>query len=288
MNGILLLDKPKGLSSAALVAKVKKKFSLDKVGHGGTLDPMATGLLPIAVNEGTKIVQFLLDADKEYIAEATLGATTDTDDAEGSILQSASIEGVTPTQIKDALAKQVGSIEQRPPIYSALKRGGKPLYQLAREGKEVEVEARTVEIKEIELLEISLPIVRFRVACGKGTYIRSVARDLGEALGCGGHLSALRRTRAHRFDVAHAKTIEDVATSDAISCAEALSFLPSVVANAEGARRAGHGQKMPASQLGFDPALKGFACVLTESKQLIAIAELDGNDGLSWQRIFHS
>jgi tRNA pseudouridine55 synthase len=287
MDGILLLDKSKGLSSAALVALVKKKCKPQKIGHGGTLDPMATGLLPMALDEGTKLLSFLLGGDKEYIAEATLGAITDTDDAEGKTTQTKDYAHITPAQIEETLLQQRGIIWQKPPVYSALKRDGNPLYKLARQGEEVETEARQVEVKELEILSIKVPIVRFRVACGKGTYIRSMARDLGEALGCGAHLSALRRTKVGTFSIEQAKTLEEISASDLIPCAQALSFLPSVQADEMLAKKVSNGLKMPASALGFSALLQGAVCVLTIQGELLAVAVLDGNDGLSWQRIFH-
>jgi tRNA pseudouridine55 synthase len=287
MDGILLLDKAKGLSSAALVALVKKKCNPKKIGHGGTLDPMATGLLPMALDEGTKLLSFLLGGDKEYIAEATLGATTDTDDAEGKTLQTQPYAHLTPAQIEQALLTQRGVIWQKPPVYSALKRDGTPLYKLARQGKEVETEARQVEVKALELLSIEGHLVRFRVACGKGTYIRSMARELGEALGCGAHLSALRRTKVGTFSIEQAKPLEEISTHDLISCAQALSFLPSIQVQEALARQVSDGLKMPASALGFAATIQGPACVLTRQGGLLAVAVLDGNDGLSWQRIFH-
>jgi tRNA pseudouridine55 synthase len=248
---------------------------------------MATGLLPMALDEGTKILSFLLGGDKEYVAEVTLGAITDTDDAEGKTVETRDYAHLSATQIEEALLKQRGIIWQKPPVYSALKREGTRLYTLARQGEDVQTEARQVEVKELELLSIEEPLVRFRVACGKGTYIRSIARDLGEALGCGAHLSALRRTKVQPFAIEQARTLEDVSAGDIISCAKALSFLPSVQADDALAKKVSNGLKMPATFFGFGATVEGPACVLNARGDLLAVAVLDGKDGLSWQRIFH-
>jgi tRNA pseudouridine55 synthase len=206
---VLLLDKPPGLSSNAALQKARWLFNAEKAGHTGTLDPMATGLLPLCFGEATKFSSNLLDADKTYLATVKLGIVTDTADAEGKVLDTHPVE-VTEPQVRAAIKRFVGEIEQIPPMHSALKREGVPLYELARQGIEVEREARQVTIHAIELLAWHGDSFDLRVACSKGTYIRTLAADIGSALGCGAHLAALRRTRVGSLDIAQAVTLETI------------------------------------------------------------------------------
>ena len=202
VSGILLLDKPRGLSSNAALQRAKRLFKAAKAGHTGSLDPLATGTLPLCFGEATKFSQYLLDADKVYESTFTLGERTDTGDAEGEVVASHSAAALTRAQIEDAMAQFRGDILQEPPMYSALKRDGQPLYKLARAGKVVEREPRPVSIREFELLDVrpgERCEIDVRVRCSKGTYVRSLAQDLGEALGVGGHVSALRRTAVGPF-----------------------------------------------------------------------------------------
>jgi len=194
VSGILLLDKPLGLSSNHALQRVKRLFDARKAGHTGSLDPLADGMLPICLGDATKISAYLLDADKYYRFRVRLGQTTATADAEGEILQTRSTEHITRAHIEQQLSRFVGEIEQLPPMYSALKHQGKRLYELAREGIEVAREPRKVTIHSLELGEVDLPDFELRVHCSKGTYVRTLAEDLGEALGCGAHVVALRRT----------------------------------------------------------------------------------------------
>ena len=194
VSGILLLDKPLGLSSNHALQQVKRLYDARKAGHTGSLDPLANGMLPICFGDATKLSAFLLDADKYYRFRVRLGETTATGDTEGEILQVRPAEHITPAQIEQVLEQFRGEIEQLPPMYSALKHKGKRLYELAREGIEVEREPRRVMIHALELGEIDLPEFELRVHCSKGTYVRTLAQDIGEALGCGAHVSALRRT----------------------------------------------------------------------------------------------
>lgn len=284
MNGILLVDKPKGLTSAAVVAQARKMFRVKKIGHGGTLDPMATGLLPLALGEGTKLLPFLLEGDKEYLAEVTLGATTDTDDAEGKILSTSSTEHLSPEMVQDALLLQKGRILQKPPRYSALKRKGRPLYELARAGEEFEVEAREVEIKSLTILSVDIPKVTFQVLCSKGTYIRSMARDLGEALGVGGHLSALRRLKAGPFSIEGAGPLSP--NLRLISCAEALSFLPTGYADEARAKDVRQGKTLRPGDLGLSAGFTGVFRVLDPRKELLAVAEATHEGQIRWLRVF--
>jgi tRNA pseudouridine55 synthase len=206
---VLLLDKPPGMSSNAALQKARWLFNAEKAGHTGTLDPMATGLLPLCFGEATKFSSTLLDADKTYEATVKLGVVTDTCDAEGEVLATHPVT-TTEADVLAALSRFTGEIEQVPPMYSALKREGKPLYELARQGIEVERQARKVTIHSIELLVWRGDNFDLRVTCSKGTYIRTLAADIGAALGCGAHLSALRRTRVGSLDIAHAVTLENI------------------------------------------------------------------------------
>ncbi|MFN3883384.1 MAG: tRNA pseudouridine(55) synthase TruB [Rhodocyclaceae bacterium] len=206
IDGVLLLDKPAGMSSNAALQTVRRLFDAEKAGHTGTLDPMATGLLPLCFGEATKFAGTLLDADKTYLASVRLGIVTTTADAEGEVIATREV-GVGESEVRLALERFVGEIEQVPPMYSALKRDGKPLYELARQGIEVERAARRVTIHAIEFLAWHGDAFEMRVSCSKGTYIRTLAADIGSALGCGAHLAALRRTRVGALDVAQAVTL---------------------------------------------------------------------------------
>lgn len=199
ISGVLLLNKPKGISSNRALQRVRAMLNASKAGHTGNLDPMATGLLPLCFGEATKFSSYLLDADKAYIATARLGQVSDTGDAEGNIIQERPVPELNEAQIKEAMARFVGDIEQVPPMYSALKQNGQPLYKLAREGKTVERKARSVTIFDLELIEWNAPDLTFSVRCSKGTYVRTLAEDIGETLGCGAHLVMLHRTHTGGF-----------------------------------------------------------------------------------------
>lgn len=199
VQGILLFDKPLGVSSNKALQQVKNLYFASKAGHTGSLDPLATGLLPICFGGATKVSAFLLDADKRYQVRVKLGETTSTADSEGEVLQTRPTESVTAEQLNQTLQQFVGEIEQIPPMYSALKHQGERLYKLARDGVEVERKPRQVTIHEIRLLTCDLPEFELDVHCSKGTYIRTLAEDIGELLGCGGHVIGLRRTQVGPF-----------------------------------------------------------------------------------------
>ncbi|RFA30613.1 tRNA pseudouridine(55) synthase TruB [Alkalilimnicola ehrlichii] len=199
VNGILLLDKPEGLTSNRALQKVKRLFKAQKAGHTGSLDPLATGLLPLCFGEATKISGFLLDADKRYRFTCKLGETTTTGDQEGDVLERLPVPELTETVVETALARFRGEIEQIPPMYSALKHQGERLYRLARQGVEVERKARRVLIHELVLVRLGNSELELDVHCSKGTYVRSLCEDLGAALGCGAHVSQLRRTALGPF-----------------------------------------------------------------------------------------
>jgi tRNA pseudouridine55 synthase len=194
ISGILLLDKPEVLTSNEALQRVKRLYKAAKAGHTGSLDPLATGLLPICLGDATKFSTYLLDADKHYRVRVRLGVKTTTADAEGEVIQTVPTDGVDEKALRCALERFLGSIEQLPPMYSAVKHQGERLYKLARKGIEVERTPRTVHIFAIDLREVTLPEFEMNVHCSKGTYVRTLAEDIGAALGCGGHVSGLRRT----------------------------------------------------------------------------------------------
>ena len=205
-HGIVIIHKEKGFTSHDVVAKLRGICGQKKIGHTGTLDPEATGVLPVCLGSGTKLCDMLTDKDKEYVAELLLGVETDTQDMTGTVLFQRPVEAGQ-EQVREAVLSFQGSYRQVPPMYSALKVNGKKLYELAREGKEVERQAREVQIPEIEILEMRLPVVRLRVVCSKGTYIRTLCADIGQKLGCGGAMESLVRTRVGKFSLEKAFTL---------------------------------------------------------------------------------
>lgn len=209
INGIINIHKEAGFTSHDVVAKIRGICGQKKIGHTGTLDPQATGVLPVCLGSATKLCDMLTDKDKEYVAELLLGQTTDTQDVTGQVLTEKAVEA-SQEAVRAAVMSFVGDYDQVPPMYSALKVNGKKLYELAREGKEVERKARRVTILNIEILDIQLPVVKMRVACSKGTYIRTLCADIGEKLGCGGTMKSLVRTRVERFDLENAVTLGDL------------------------------------------------------------------------------
>lgn len=210
MEGVLLVDKPKGLTSHDVVYRLRRKLSMKKIGHAGTLDPMATGLLVMLIGKATRISQYLMSVDKAYEGEATLGVVTDSQDAEGEVLTTLPVPVLTEAQVLQAMKGFLGDQYQTPPMHSAIKIDGVPLYKLARKGEEVEREPRFIRVMAFDLLAFNPPAVTFRLLCTKGTYVRTIAHDLGQKLGCGAHLSALRRTGSGKFDIAQCLTLEAI------------------------------------------------------------------------------
>ncbi|MDY6844859.1 MAG: tRNA pseudouridine(55) synthase TruB [Thermodesulfobacteriota bacterium] len=208
MNGVLIIDKPKGITSHEVVLRIRKKFGKRKVGHLGTLDPLASGVLPVCMGEATKLSQFLIDEDKEYIATILLGTTTDTWDLDGEVVRESPTSHITDESIKRELSRIENSTEQIPPRFSAIKYRGRPLYEFARRGIEVPTQKRAVKVYSLILLEVEIPDIKIFIHCSKGTYIRSVANDLGKHLGCGACLKELRRVRSGTF------TIDDAISLD--------------------------------------------------------------------------
>lgn len=257
VNGVLLLNKPEGISSNTALMQAKRLFNAKKAGHTGTLDPFASGLLPLCFGEATKFAHDLLDADKAYETVVHLGITTETGDTEGKVLATQPVE-VTVDQINVTLAQFRGAISQVPPMYSALKRDGKPLYEYARAGVTLERESRQVVIHELTLLNYEAPFLRLRVNCSKGTYIRVLGEDIGSALGCGAHLNALCRTQVGRFSLADAMRLDDIAERhppqrmQLLKPADALlSEFASIQLTDELAARFLHGQRLAVQKEDF-------------------------------------
>lgn len=252
VDGILLLDKPLGRSSNSALQKVRYLFNAKKAGHTGSLDPLATGVLPICFGQASKVSAYLLDSDKRYIFTAQLGETTTTGDKEGDILQTRKVTPFTAQQLEVVLEKFRGDIEQIPPMYSALKHNGQPLYKLARQGIEIERKARKVTIHELTLIEQTEDTITVEAHCSKGTYIRTLAQNIGESLGFGAHLSMLRRIDVSPFDCSKLYTIEDIETlaeknllkDTLLPIDSALIKLPSIVLSEEEATRIQYGLKI--------------------------------------------
>ena len=230
INGFLLIDKESGITSSRVVQIIKKKFNFKKVGHLGTLDPMARGLLILAVNRATKFSSLLLQSKKSYQAEVTLGQQTDTDDAEGEVIFNHDVV-CNEQEVSEKLLSFLGESLQFAPAYSALKHKGKPMYKYARDGIKVDKEARKIKIDKIDNISTNLPKVSFNITCSKGTYIRSIARDLGNQLGCGGHLSGLIRTSQQNFSIDDANQIDIVSEDNIISLENAFDDLNSITLN---------------------------------------------------------
>jgi tRNA pseudouridine55 synthase len=209
-DGVLLVDKAAGMTSHDVVALVRRQLGIKKVGHCGTLDPIATGLLLITIGRGTKVQDLLMSEDKEYVGTLTFGATTSTQDREGEILETKPVPQFAESDIRAAFDKFRGDFYQTPPMVSAKKHGGVPLYKLARQGKVVEREPRFVHVYRYSIDRVSLPDVDFSVLCSKGFYVRTYAHEIGEVLGCGAHLKSLRRTKSGRFDVTNAITVDQI------------------------------------------------------------------------------
>ncbi len=257
-DGVLVLDKPEGLSSTQAVEKVKKKLRVRKAGHGGTLDPFATGVLPICLGRGTKIAQFILQGDKEYEGYFELGLETDTHDVTGEVVARHEVpRDLTLEEIQKIFDEFVGVLAQAPPAFSAAKLHGRPLYKYAREGLKVEKPPKKVEILEFEALSYDPPYVHFRLYCGKGTYVRSLVHEVGQRLGCGATLVKLRRLRKGPFTLEQAITMEEFEKAVAagqiekyiISPAEALTFIPALTVSPELAWRIKHGRPLSISAL---------------------------------------
>ncbi len=292
LHGVLVVDKPAGMTSAAVVAEVKRRLRARRVGHTGTLDPMATGVLPLCLGEGTKLATFLLAEDKAYRGELLLGVETDTLDADGRVTarDPAGAAAVDRAALVRAMAGFLGAGEQVPPMFSALKQGGRRLHDMARRGEIVSREPRPIRIDRFDLLEWQPPRARFEVECGKGTYIRSLVSDLGAKLGCGAHLTALRRTRSGRFGLEGAVELAEITDklppNRVIAPAAAVAHLAAFAVPERHLAAVANGRRLPWQEI--DPAVPAPAgrCVLLDpAGRLLAVAGV--TDGLlEYARVF--
>jgi tRNA pseudouridine55 synthase len=302
---VLIVDKPEGPSSFAVLRRVAGLVSRSllgpkggaprrlKCGHGGTLDPFASGVLPICFGEATKLAGFLLDADKEYEATVRFGVATDSHDLTGTVIATGPIDSLSEALLRRLLATFVGEMEQVPPMHSALKHRGRPLYAYAREGTEIERQPRKVRIHEIDLLAWQPPdVARVRLRCSKGTYVRVLAVDLGRAAGTEAHLVALRRTASGNFGIAGAIGLPEIEARvdrgeglPMVSLARALAHLPGARAGALAAAALLQGQRVAASAVGLSDGTRGRVRVLREDETLLAVADVTA-DGAQPVRIF--
>jgi len=286
VDGVLLLDKPGGITSNFALVKTRRLLGARKAGHTGTLDPLATGLLPLIFGEATKFAADCLDADKTYEARVRFGITTTTGDAEGEIVDTKRVD-IDRTRLEAVLARFAGEIRQVPPMHSALKRNGRPLYALARAGVQVERAARTVNIQRLELLALDGEEARLMVECSKGTYVRVLAEDIGAALGCGAHLTVLRRTRVGMLTLENAATLAKLEAIDVLARrsmllpADALlTNLPRVELDARDADRFAHGQRLP---LRIAPSAR--VRVYARDARLLGVASVDEYGVLAPRRL---
>lgn len=279
-TGFLVMDKPGGMTSNAVVSRVKRATGIKKVGHAGTLDPLATGVVVVAIGPVTRLIRFIQEQPKEYQATAQFGVSTDTLDADGAVLSREPMM-FSPEELERVAARFVGTILQVPPMISALKHQGRRLYEMARQGEVVEREARPVEIHELEIRAVGTgpyPEVEFRVVCGKGTYVRSLADDMAAALGGSAHLTALRRTRTGSLDLdTHGLTVDQLGDweSHLLAPADALGDLPAVTVSEETARGVGHGMRFVGGELAAAPEDSAVR-VLDQSGDLIAVYRRQG------------
>ncbi len=278
MNGVIVLDKPKGITSQQAVSTVNRILKIAKSGHTGTLDPFATGVLPICINQATKIIPFMYGGFKKYEGVLELGISTDTLDATGEVTQESEVPDLRENAVLDVFSKYKGKINQVPPMYSAIKKDGVRLYEYARKGIEVQRKPRTVVVKEIDLLEFSPPYLRFMVECSRGTYVRVLASDIAEELGCGGHLKELRRTKSEGFTIDDAVTFEELETGSGNfrDLNEALPHLPRLNITDTLAKEIRDGKQLRVSHLDTDvlPHFKiGERVKIYTGQDLVSITE---------------
>ncbi len=256
-HGVLVVNKPDGWTSHDVVQRVRSVLGIQKVGHAGTLDPHATGVLPVLIGKGTKIAQYLMNWDKEYMAVLRLGQATDTQDAWGNVVEEGSCESLSENDVQSVFMSFQGSIQQVPPMYSAVKVGGQPLYKKARKGQTVQRQAKTVVIHDLAIQHMAIPEVSFRITCSKGTYVRTICADIGDRLGVGGHLKWLQRCRVGPLHIEQAIDMETL--HERLACLElngawlsldqALEGFPAVEVNNDDARKVLHGNVIPWSRI---------------------------------------
>ncbi|WGE89951.1 tRNA pseudouridine(55) synthase TruB [Actinobacillus arthritidis] len=285
VHGVFLLDKPQGMSSNDILQKVKRLFQANKAGHTGALDPLATGMLPICLGEATKFSQFLLDSDKRYQVTAKLGERTDTSDAEGQVVETRAVN-VGEAEIIAALEQFRGDILQVPTMFSALKHNGKPLYEYARQGITVEREARPITIFELDFIEYSAPYLTLEVHCSKGTYIRTLVDDLGEALGCGAHVTVLRRLAVANYPIDAMMSYEDlqnlsenqpleVLDQHLLPLDTAVESLPKINLTAEQTKAVGFGQRVRFENIN---QIYGQVRLFSNNSQFLGVADITADN----------
>jgi tRNA pseudouridine55 synthase len=280
LHGLLVIDKPAGITSRDAVNRVQRWLPRGtRIGHTGTLDPLATGVLVLCIGNATRLAEYVQRMPKTYRAEIVLGARSDTDDADGTITPSPAVAPPNPAEVAEQLQTFVGTIDQVPPAYSAAKVTGRRAYSIARQGQDVELAPRSVTIYRIDVLDYAFPKLRVDVICGRGTYIRALARDLGERLGCGGYIAALRRTRVGGFDLAAALPVDaDAATArqSLLPTAMAVAELPRCVLGAAEIARLRQGQAVP---LG-DCQAAGDVALFDERGELVGVGAVDAAAGV--------
>jgi tRNA pseudouridine55 synthase len=282
IHGVLVIDKPAGMSSAAVVEQVRRTLGLTRAGHGGTLDPIATGVLPVCVGAATKLAQFMLADDKAYEAEGVLGIETDTLDRTGRVVSERAAV-VTREALLAELVARLGEQDQTPPMYSAIKQGGVRLYDRARSGEVVERAPRRIRLDRLDLLAFEPPRFRIAIACSKGTYVRSLVADIGSALGPGAHLSELRRTRSGRFTIEQAVTLERLSLATLVVPPERATDLPCVVVPRALAAQVLSGVQRAPAVFGAD-GLEQFQ-ILDEDSRLLAVAHAEAGRTI-YDRVF--
>lgn len=281
-DAVLIIDKKVGLSSAKVVTRVKGITRARKVGHAGTLDPFASGVLVCCLNRATRVAQYLLFSEKQYRAVLRLGVATDTLDGTGQVVEEKQVPKITSDQIESVLKRYTGETMQTPPVYSALKHQGKPLYHWARKGEPVQKEARPVTIKKLEVVSVDLPNITLEATCSAGTYIRQLGADIGSDLGCGGHLTELTRLRSGVFDLNQAMTLDQLEKavkekqldSYLIRPADALPHMAEYVADEALKQKVAHGVRLTA-QDGLDNEQEGPFKIIDSNRKLLAIVEPD-------------
>ena len=302
-SGIIVVDKPPNISSAKVVAKVKRLLNAKKVGHTGTLDPFAEGVLVCCINEATRLARFLLAGNKTYEATLKLGIETDTQDLTGTVIATGVVTSCTEDRIRSTVQRFIGSIEQQPPVFSALKHRGTPLYKLARQGRPIQKPARRVHISKIKILEIKLPLIHLEVSCSAGTYIRTLCADIGKQLGCGGHLLALKRTQSSSFTLQQAISLPQLErqaltrelNGNFISMTDALADMPECRAGQNLIKKIRHGQPIRKTDMNYgwlsDNLRKdeGHLKVVDADNALLAVLRYNKNqDRLTYACVFQN
>ncbi len=293
ITGIIVVDKPTGYSSNFILQRVKRLFNARKAGHTGSLDPLATGVLPVCLGEATKVSEFLLDADKRYQVTCTLGVLTDSGDADGNVIERQPIPVFDESRLKTVCETFLGEQQQIPPMFSALKHQGQPLYKLAREGIEVDRKARHIKIYEIAVISLDENSFTLNVHCSKGTYIRTLVQDIAAELGSMGYVSELRRTTAAGFDLQSAYTLDELnelvetaptALDNLLSAPEeALPEMSSISLDAEQCQRIGYGQRIPLEQQGVE---NDWVKLFDQHQQFLGLGQLSDDGILAPKKLF--